>query len=172
MRRGKSASKGDLADRAHTSVSRLAREFTKLMRDQTACGPVTVQQCYALQALTGGSRSMGDLAAEVALHQSTLTRVIEKLEKLGLVRRNRNETDQRSVGVEITAAGRDAYAVIDRDSKRTVAALLGLIAEERREGVVDALDTLAGLLDPDNGEVRALLAACSRGAGDNPEESQ
>jgi len=53
-----------------------------------------------------------------------------------------------------------------------VAALLGLIAEDRREGVVDALDTLAGLLDPDNGEVRALLAACSRDARDNPKEGK
>ena len=95
-----------LVQRSRQSFTRLARFFNQLMREQLTCGPVTVQQCYALEALVDGPRTMNELAAEVALHQSTLTRVVEKLEKQNLVQRRRLAHNQRSVEVRITEIGK------------------------------------------------------------------
>ena len=55
-----------LVKRSRKSFTRLARFFNQLMREQLMCGPVTVQQCYTLEALTHGPLYMKDLAAEVA----------------------------------------------------------------------------------------------------------
>jgi DNA-binding MarR family transcriptional regulator len=67
------------------------------MREQLFCGPVTVQQCYTLEALRDGPKSMSALAAEVALHQSTLTRIVEKLEKQNLLsRRHAKKSPQKA----------------------------------------------------------------------------
>jgi DNA-binding MarR family transcriptional regulator len=95
-----------LVKRSRQSFTRLARFINQLMREQLGCGPVTVQQCYTLEALMDGPKSMKSLAAEVALHQSTLTRVVEKLEKQNLVQRRRLAHNQRSVEVQITEAGK------------------------------------------------------------------
>ena len=60
-----------LIERSYRSFTRLARFFNQLMREQLFCGPVTVQQCYTLETLMDGPKTMNALAAEVALHQST-----------------------------------------------------------------------------------------------------
>ena len=65
----------------HGSFSRLTRFITQLTREQLSCCPITVQQSYTLEALMGGPKSMKALAAEAAFHQSTMTRIVEKLER-------------------------------------------------------------------------------------------
>jgi hypothetical protein len=40
-----------LVERSRQSFTRLARFINQLMREQLFCGPVTVQQCYTLEAL-------------------------------------------------------------------------------------------------------------------------
>jgi DNA-binding MarR family transcriptional regulator len=90
------------------------------MRAQFFCGPVTVQQCYTLEALNDGPKSMSALAAEVALHQSTLTRIVEKLEKQNLLVRRRKENNQRTVEVQITNAGKQVHALLEAQSSQMI----------------------------------------------------
>jgi hypothetical protein len=50
-----------LVERSRHSFTRLARFINQLMRAQLFCGPVTVQQCYTLEAYPGsGSRSASE----------------------------------------------------------------------------------------------------------------
>jgi DNA-binding MarR family transcriptional regulator len=149
-----------LVKRSRQSFTRLARFFNQLMREQLGCGPVTVQQCYTLEALIDGPRSMKDLAAEVAVHQSTLTRMVEKLEKQGLVRRTRKENNQRSVEVQLTDAGQQTYLFLDASGSQMISDLLDLIPKERQVAIVDAMKELANLLNPNNAAFQKLLQGC------------
>ena len=152
-----------LIKRSRKSFTRLVRFFNQLMREQLGCGPVTVQQCYTLEALTDGPLSMKDLAAEVALHQSTLTRVVEKLEKQNLVQRTRKSDNQRSVEVRLTDAGKQTYLFLDAAGSQMISDLLDLIPTERRVAIVDAMDELANLLNPNNDDFQKLLQRCRCG---------
>ena len=76
---------------------------------------------------------MKDLAAEVALHQSTLTRVVEKLEKQDLVRRRRQSDNQRSVEVQITEAGKQNYLFLDEAGSQMISDLLDFIPKGAKE---------------------------------------
>ncbi len=152
-----------LVKRSRQSFTRLARFINQLMREQLGCGPVTVQQCYTLEALMDGSLSMKDLAAEVAVHQSTLTRVVEKLEKQGLVRRTRKKDNQRSVEVQLTDAGKQTYLFLDAAGSQMISDLLDLIPKERRAAIVDAMEELANLLNPNNEAFQKLLQGCRCG---------
>jgi len=149
-----------MVKRSRQSFTRLARFFNQLMREQLTCGPVTVQQCYTLEALADGPLSMKDLAAEVALHQSTLTRVVEKLEKQSLVQRTRKSDNQRSVEVRLTEAGRQTYVFLDVAGSQMISGLLDLIPKERRGAIVDAMEELASLLNPNNDAFQKLLQGC------------
>jgi len=152
-----------LVKRSRQSFTRLARFFNQLMREQLGCGPVTVQQCYTLEALADGPLSMKELAAEVALHQSTLTRVVEKLEKQNLVQRSRKSDNQRSVEVRLTDAGRQTYLFLDSAGSQMISDLLDLIPRERREPIVDAMEEVANLLNPNNEAFQKLLQGCRCG---------
>ena len=155
-----------LVKRSRQSFTRLARFFNQLMREQLGCGPVTVQQCYTLEALTNGPLSMKNLAAEVALHQSTLTRVVEKLEKQNLVQRTRIPDNQRSVEVRLTDAGQQTYLFLDAAGSQMISGLLDLIPNERRSAIVDAMEEVANLLNPNNDDFQKLLQRCRCGIPD------
>lgn len=153
-------SNAQLVERSYRSFTRLARFFNQLMRQQLFCGPVTVQQCYTLEALMDGPKSMNALAAEVALHQSTLTRVVEKLEKQNFVVRARKAENQRKVQVRITAEGRQTYLFLKNQSAQMISALLDLIPRDRRALVVKSMEELANLFDPHNQAFQKLLESC------------
>lgn len=152
-----------LVKRSRQSFTRLARFFNQLMREQLMCGPVTVQQCYTLEALMGGPLSMKDLASEVALHQSTLTRIVEKLEKQDLVQRTRKSDNQRSVEVRFTDAGRQTYEFLDAAGSQMISDLLDLIPKERQNAIVDAMEEVANLLNPNSEAFQKLLQGCRCG---------
>ena len=160
-----------LVTRSRHCFTRLARFINQLMREQLGCGPVTVQQCYTLEALTAGPRSMKSLAAEVALHQSTLTRVVEKLEKQNLVRRRRPAENQRTVEVQITDAGRQLYRFLDDAGSQMISELLDHIPKERQVAVVEAMEVLAELLNPNNEAYQRLLRGCRCGIPDGIDQS-
>ena len=149
-----------LVQRSRNSFTRLARFFNQLMREQLMCGPVTVQQCYTLEALMDGPRTMNELAAEVALHQSTLTRVVEKLEKQNLVQRRRLTHNQRSVEVRITEAGKKTYDFLDKASSQMISDLLDHIPRQRQVTIVEAMEEVAEILKPGNEAFQKLLEGC------------
>lgn len=152
-----------LVESSRQSFTRLARFINQLMREQLFCGPVTVQQCYTLEALIDGPKSMSALAAQVALHQSTLTRIVEKLEKQDLLIRRRKENNQRSVEVQITEAGKRVHELLEQQSDQMISELLELIPQNRRVAVVESMEELANLLDPGNEAFRNLLKICRCG---------
>jgi DNA-binding MarR family transcriptional regulator len=123
-----------------------------------------------LEALIDGPKSMNALAAEVALHQSTLTRIVEKLEKQNLLIRRRKENNQRTVEVQITEAGKQVHALLEEQSSQMISELLDLIPQNRQVSVVESMEELAKLLDPGNEAFRNLLKVCRCGFSD--EESQ
>ncbi len=51
-------------------------------------------------------RRMGDLSATTSIEVSTLTRLVDNMEKTGLVARRRDANDTRAVLLHVTAAGK------------------------------------------------------------------
>ncbi len=142
------------------SFSRLERFFSQLMREQFSCCGATVQQWYCLEALLDGPKSMNALAAEVALHQSTVTRIVEKLEKQGFASRTRKAGNQRSVEVQITESGKVMCEWMDGQCSKMTSDLLDLLPSERQASIVEAMDEFSKLLDPSNKAFQEVLKKC------------
>ena len=145
---------------ARRSFTRLARFTNQLLRGQLACGPLTIQQFTTLESLDDGPRSMNDLAAQVGLHQSTLTRIVDRLERDGLVTRRRYPEEKRLVEVTLTGAGRKLYRTLDRECTTVASEMLKVVPEERRRACVEALDLLSRSIDPGNEKFQAVLREC------------
>jgi DNA-binding MarR family transcriptional regulator len=67
---------------------------------------ITGPQLWALKNISQNrSLSLGDLSEKMCLHPSTITGVIDRLEKKGYVVRDRGQKDRRVVKVQLTAEG-------------------------------------------------------------------
>ena len=144
----------------HRSFTRLEKFFNQLMRQQFACCSITVQQWYTLEALMDAPKTMNELAAQVALHQSTMTRIVEKLEKQAFVTRTRKTANQRTVEVRITASGKEICIAMDKQCSQMTADLLDLLPSDRQAGVVEAVETFTRLLDPADEAFQQVLRNC------------
>ena len=160
--------------RARRALTRLARFTNRLQRTQLSCGPVTVQQCHTLEALTNGPLPMKRLADEVALHHSTLTRVVEKLEEKGLVARARPPSNQRVVIISLTDGGRALFAQIDAASNQMIARIIALIDPAERNSAVRGLEVLCDLLNPQNATAQQIIGGCCCGEteGGSPPDAE
>ncbi|NMG76052.1 MarR family winged helix-turn-helix transcriptional regulator [Aromatoleum diolicum] len=114
---------------------------------------VTGAQLWALQELfeEPGLR-VGELAKRMALHQSTASNMIDKLESSGLVSKERTSVDQRVVRLSLTEAGRDLLARAPSPARGVLPEALRLLDEEklwRLQGELDEL--LQQIKDLDEG---------------------
>ena len=75
---------------------------------EKACG-VSGAQIWAMAALrqTPGMK-VSELAQALSIHASTASNLLDKIEKAGMIRRERNTVDQRVVKLYLTAAGEKA----------------------------------------------------------------
>ncbi|MES0091526.1 MarR family transcriptional regulator [Mesorhizobium sp. M0030] len=68
---------------------------------------ITYPQYLVLNSLAeAGGMSVGSIAHRLALESSTITPLVKRMEQAGLVTRQRSQTDERQVQVDLTPAGR------------------------------------------------------------------
>ena len=85
-------------------------------------------------------RTVRDIGAALALEPATLSPLLKRLESAGLLTRARKSGDERSLDVELTAAGRELRAEAVKVPARIVARLGMPVAE--LEATRDALTRL------------------------------
>jgi DNA-binding MarR family transcriptional regulator len=83
--------------------ARIAASFSEEVRPLGA----TLQMWRVLATLRGqDGRRMGDLSATTSIEVSTLTRLVDSMEKKGLVARRQGSQDARAIVLHATPAGR------------------------------------------------------------------
>ncbi len=126
---------GPHVDRFAHALRRLGTLYTRLAGRAGTGGDLTKPELMALGVLgVHGPSRMGEVAAHLAVGQSAVTPVIDRLEGRGLVARRRSDTDRRVWLVTLTPAGEAAFAEDTELYRRVAAAMLEpLDAEEQAE---------------------------------------
>lgn len=96
------------------------------------------------------------LARELDLDPGYLSRLLRGLREQGLIRSERSTEDARHVHLAITAAGRKAFAPLDARSREEVGALLAPLDDTQQQRLLQAMTTIAQLIDGP-GRPRAVL---------------
>ncbi|MGH7470951.1 MAG: MarR family winged helix-turn-helix transcriptional regulator, partial [Longimicrobiales bacterium] len=122
----------------YTVMTELLRLYQFRDRDRVGYHDLTVTQCYVLEILIRrGPLTLNELAAEMFLDKSTLSRVVGGLERKQAVKRAWNPADGRSILLEATGAGARRYARVEADIVAENARVLsGFSAASRRQLVV------------------------------------
>ncbi len=90
------------------------RNIGLLERDDASCCGVTTSQCHALVEIGRlGSITLIDLAQQLNLDKSTLSRTINNLVESGLVIREQDLNNRRYVNIQLTEEGGQLYHTIE-----------------------------------------------------------
>ena len=132
----------------------------QLSGDALCCG-VTVAQCHTLLAIEERKlTTVTDLALDLELDKSTLSRTIESLVAIDLVNRETNSGNRRSQHISLTKEGEDAVTGIHVQWNDYFESILSQIPVAKRTVVMEGLSLLAGVLP-------SRLACCT--GNRNPE---
>lgn len=91
----------------------------------------------------------GELRAELGMDSGHLSRVLDALERKGLVERRAVEGDGRRRDVSLTGPGREAAAELDRRSSEEIGGRLAQLDPGDRLRLVDGMATVRAVLDGD-----------------------
>lgn len=128
--------------------------FTRLvMRSGTR--DLTRTEAGLLGTLVEGPRRVTELAETEALAQPTVTQLVDKLVRRGLVVREKSPDDGRVVLVSITRDGAAQLAATRAVNRELVRALVADLDDEDLQALARATEVLGRLLEPARQEVSA-----------------
>lgn len=133
-------------DRLEAILIDLARKSGGL-RDPLANGchalDLTPPQIHAVIWLSAdGMLTMGELARRCGITEKTITGIVDRLERSGLIQRVRNETDRRVVQARLTPEGEKVVSAHRAHMRGQMAYYLGLFEPEERAALFRLFDKL------------------------------
>ena len=133
----------DAAD-LYEVMTELLRVYQFRDRDRVGYHDLTITQCYVLDLLKKrGPLTLNQLVAEMWLDKSTLSRVVDGLEKKQVVQRTANPADGRSILIEPTRAGLRRYERVEADLVSENAEVLSGFPAATRRQLIELMSALA-----------------------------
>lgn len=136
---------------AAVSILRTADEVRRYFSEALEIGGVTLQQFNVLRILRGaGDAGLPtlDIADRMIERQPGVTRLVDRLEGKGLVRRDRGVEDRRQVICRITPAGLRLLDELDAGVDRADGRLVGVLDDGEVGQLIDLLNRLRrGMVD-------------------------
>jgi DNA-binding MarR family transcriptional regulator len=130
--------RAELADAFLTASRALAGMTVRSLN--AAPVEVTLAQHRLLVLLgTGGDQTVGALALQLEVNPSNASRLCDRLQRLGLVSRDRSARDGRAVDVSLTAAGRELLETVRTYRRHEVQRVLESMSDVDVDAAVKAL---------------------------------
>ncbi len=134
------------------SVGRISRKLNKVTKESIASYGLTTSQFFMLIALYEENGILiSKLAEKVALDRATLTGLVDRLERDGLVKRTNDPNDRRAIKIYLTDKAEDLrHDLLEIYHKNNSMFLSILSPKERQtfEAVVEKLDRAQFMLHP------------------------
>jgi DNA-binding MarR family transcriptional regulator len=140
-------SRSDATDLVANAFLHRASRFTRLvMRSGTR--ELTRTEAGLLGTLLDRPRRITELAETEALAQPTVTQLVDKLVRRGLVVREKSPDDGRVVLVSVTAEGAEQLEAARATNRALVRSLVADLPEEDLQALARATQILGDLLEP------------------------
>ena len=129
----------ELAKTLREAIHRLNRR----VRQARPVGDLTFSQLSALTSLQlAGALTPRELADMERVQPPTMTKIVGKLEDLGLVARTPHPTDRRQVILAATEQGRAVFAQFEKARNEWLAVQLAVLSPADRDTLVRAAEIL------------------------------
>lgn len=102
---------------------------------------------------------MGELAEQLGLTESAATRLVDRLLKMNLVRRDRDESDRRVVRVRLSTYGRQLADLVFKRREEQFTRFAGRLSNSERVNLIQGLSALLNVFQDLEHESRGLGTA-------------
>jgi DNA-binding MarR family transcriptional regulator len=142
-------------DAAISEIMQSLRRIIKSLQDysQTVSSHfgITGPQLWALKTIyQRGSLSLGELSKGMYLHPSTISGVVDRLEKKGFVLRDRTEKDRRVVKVCLTPKGKMLVRRAPNPVQGKMIYGLRKLKKEKLNLIYESVQELVGIMEAQN----------------------
>ncbi|MCP5182127.1 MAG: MarR family transcriptional regulator [Pseudomonadales bacterium] len=146
-----------MGESALTSLRRILRVVDTHSRELARTASLTASRLVVLKILANGPTTAGTIAERAGISQTTVTLLLNKLEAMALVRRQRSEDDRRRVWVELTPQGRAAIDKAPDLLQDVFLQRFRKLPSWEQHGIAASLSRITYLLDADALDAAPLL---------------
>ena len=148
----------DRIDEVLVSLRRVIRATDLHSKYLSKTTGLTAPQILLLQAIrTRGQVTIGELANEVSLSQATVTTILDRLEKRGLVYRERSEIDKRKVHAFLTEAATDVLKGAPTPLQEHFARQFSDLHDWEQTMIISSLQRVAQMMDAQHIDASPVL---------------
>lgn len=138
-----------------SEVARLFTEVTKILKESMRRSyeniGITVPQSLVIGTLMKfGEMKITELSGKINLTNSTISGIVDRLEKQGLVVRKRSEGDKRIVFVQLTPKFEEIYQGIYKKVEESFQDLLSPATSEELVKIIEGLSVLKKIVNDRN----------------------
>jgi DNA-binding MarR family transcriptional regulator len=129
------------------SVRTIMKKLGILQKGEAVCCGVTMGQCYSITEIGRVDKiSLNELAENLNLDKSTLSRTVDNLVQAGLVERMVNPENRRMIDIQLTPEGKKIYQGLEEKMDKYFRNILESIPKEKQKQVVESMELLAQAL--------------------------
>jgi DNA-binding MarR family transcriptional regulator len=134
-----------LEDEALVSLQRTADQLRWRLTEMLKAHSLSPTQYNALRILRGAKdegRACSEIAERMINRDPDITRLVDRLERRGLVARSREDRDRRVITTRITPAGLELLESLDRPIADFNRKMLGPLGEQRLRTLIELLEAV------------------------------
>lgn len=150
----------DIAEEVLRAIRRIVRRISEHSRFLSREVGLTVPQLLVLRAIGTLSEeeiTLAIVSREVQLSPATVSRIIDRLERAGLVLRERRATDRRKVCLSLTPAGLDRFETLPTPLQETFVARLAKLGPRQRTTLLRSLERVIDLMEAEDLDAAPIL---------------
>ena len=121
-------------------LNELAVSLSALHRRDICKKGETLSLCFMLSSIQNKGIQMSSLAYKLGVDNSTLTRLVENLERKQLAFRQRDEADKRIINVFLTKGGEELMLQFSKRIESLGKKIFEDISIDKRESIKEALE--------------------------------
>ena len=125
----------------------LTTHYNALIRNAASQLNLTASQAFHLLSIPHDGIPMSQLAHKLGLDTSTLTRNIQKLEKMELIKRCQDPYDKRVQKTVLTEKGEEMIELLDESLQKMNNTFMEHIDLDSQENITDILEKIVWAMD-------------------------
>lgn len=150
----------DVGDEILRALRRILRRVTLHSRQIYRETKLTLPQVLTVRAVgeaPEGRATQVQLSRALGLTQPTVTGIVDRLERAGLVKRERSTVDRRKIDVSLTEAGRVRLQSLPTPLQEEFIARLMQLSIEERAGLLQSLNRVVALMEAEQIDAAPML---------------
>lgn len=140
------------ADEAFLNLLRTAGWLQRGLEETLRTVGLTHPQYNVLRILQGAGKDglpCGEVGARMVTRDPDMTRLLDRMEKRGLVRRDRSSSDRRVIQVFLTPEGADALRLLEKPVRDAIRRPLAPLGEAKLEQLTALLEEIRIQMEAD-----------------------